>query len=63
VTILSAGRATIELADAGGAAFIDATEVGHRSAGPVRLAFEVADSVATAEKLTAAGASVLGGRS
>ena len=44
VSILGAGRATLELADAGHAAFIDEVEVGRRVAGQVRVAFEVTDS-------------------
>jgi NAD(P)-dependent dehydrogenase (short-subunit alcohol dehydrogenase family) len=41
--LLDAGRATLELFDEAQAQSVDMTEVGHRSAGPVRLAFEVAD--------------------
>lgn len=59
VAILEAGRATLELADPGQAAFIDRVEVGRRVAGHVRVAFEVADSAAVAERLVAAGAGLL----
>ena len=59
VTILEAGRATLELTDPNHAAFIDDVEVGRRVAGPIRVAFQVDDSTATTEKLAAAGAEVL----
>ena len=55
-TLLYAGRATIELADDAHAVAVDDLEVGRRVAGPVRLAFEVADAAATTERLVAAGA-------
>lgn len=61
VVILGAGNATIELVDEGQADTIDRIEVGRRVAGPVRLALQVADSAATAERLTAAGAELVGG--
>ena len=44
VSILEAGRATLEIADPGQAAFIDEVEVGRRVAGHIRVAFEVDDS-------------------
>ncbi|MFD3502084.1 VOC family protein [Streptomyces sp. NPDC058676] len=59
VTILEAGRATLELTDPNHAAFIDEVEVGRRVAGHIRVAFQVDDSVATTEKLAAAGAEVV----
>jgi lactoylglutathione lyase len=59
VAILEAGRATLEIADPGQAEFIDRVEVGRRVAGHIRIAFEVADSAATADLLEAAGAVVL----
>jgi hypothetical protein len=40
---------------------VDEIEVGHRVAGPVRIALEVDDSAATADRLEAAGAERLGG--
>jgi lactoylglutathione lyase len=46
VTILDAGRATLELSDPPYAAYIDEVEVGRRVAGPIRVAFEVADAAA-----------------
>ncbi|CAL9310620.1 VOC family protein [Streptomyces sp. R02] len=59
VTILEAGRATLELTDPNHAAFIDDVEVGRRVAGHVRVAFQVDDSAATTERLAAAGAEVV----
>ncbi|MFI6372577.1 VOC family protein [Streptomyces sp. NPDC050546] len=59
VTILDAGRATLELTDPNHAAFIDEVEVGRRVAGHVRVAFQVDDSVAVTAKLAAAGAEVV----
>lgn len=59
VTILEAGRATLELADSNQAEFIDRVEVGRRVAGHVRVAFEVEDAEQTTRRLEAAGAEVL----
>ncbi len=59
VTILNAGRATLELADPAHAAYVDEVEVGRRVAGPIRVALEVADVPATTDELAAAGATVL----
>jgi lactoylglutathione lyase len=59
VTILEAGRATLELTDPPHAAYIDEVEVGRRVAGHIRVAFEVDDSEAVADELAAAGATVL----
>jgi lactoylglutathione lyase len=56
VVVLSAGRATLELFDDAQAAYVDSLEAGRRVSGPVRLAFEVRDSAATARALVAAGA-------
>ncbi|MGD0123366.1 MAG: VOC family protein [Candidatus Limnocylindrales bacterium] len=61
VTILEAGRATLELADPGHAAFVDDVEVGRRVAGQIRLAFEVDDSRSMTATLAAAGAAVIAG--
>jgi predicted enzyme related to lactoylglutathione lyase len=61
VAILDAGRATLELVDQGQAAAIDRLEVGRRVAGPVRVAFQVADSDASAGRLVAAGAELIAG--
>jgi catechol 2,3-dioxygenase-like lactoylglutathione lyase family enzyme len=59
--LLSAGRATIELFDEKQAEAVDRIEVGQRVSGPVRIALEVADSKAAAERLTAAGAELVAG--
>jgi lactoylglutathione lyase len=59
VTILEAGRATLELLDPPHAAFVDEVEVGRRVAGHIRLALEVDDSAATTRALEAAGATVV----
>ncbi len=61
IAILGAGRATIEIVNEGQADAIDRIEVGRRVAGPVRLALEVPDSAAAAERLTHAGGEVVGG--
>jgi lactoylglutathione lyase len=59
VTILDAGRATLEITDPVHAAYIDEVEVGRRVAGHIRVALEVEDSAATTETLAAAGATVI----
>lgn len=59
VTILDAGRATLELTDPLHAAYIDRVEVGRRVAGHIRVAFEVDDSTVTTRRLEGAGARVL----
>jgi lactoylglutathione lyase len=59
VTILEAGRATLELLDATHAGYVDEVEVGRRVAGHVRIAFEVDDSATTTADLAAAGATVI----
>ncbi|WP_149203772.1 VOC family protein [Actinotalea subterranea] len=59
VTILEAGRATLEIADPAQAEFIDDVEVGRRVAGHVRVAFEVPDATEATGRLEAAGAEVL----
>jgi lactoylglutathione lyase len=59
VTILEAGRATLELADPKQAEFIDRVEVGSRVAGHVRVAFEVDDSETATRRLAEAGADVI----
>ena len=59
VTLLEAGRATLELADPRQAEFIDEVEVGRRVAGHVRVAFQVDDAAAVTAELAAAGAHVL----
>ena len=59
VTILEAGRATLELLEPEHAEFVDEVEVGRRVAGHVRLAFEVDDARETTKRLAAAGAEVV----
>jgi lactoylglutathione lyase len=59
VTILEAGRATLEITDPPHAAYIDEVEVGRRVAGHVRVAFEVTDAEGTTRVLEAAGAEVV----
>jgi lactoylglutathione lyase len=59
VTILDAGRATLELTDPNHAEFIDEVEVGRRVAGHVRVAFQVDDSTTATARLAAAGAEVV----
>ena len=56
VVLLEAGRATLELFDEAQAEHVDRIEADRRVAGPVRLAFEVADSEETAKRLVEAGA-------
>ena len=59
VVLLDGGRATLELVDPRQAAHIDDVEVGRRVAGHIRVAFEVADTAVTTERLRAAGAAVV----
>lgn len=56
VTILDAGRATLELTDPPHAAHIDDVEVGRRVAGHIRVAFQVDDTAAATPRLIDAGA-------
>jgi methylmalonyl-CoA/ethylmalonyl-CoA epimerase len=56
VVVLEAGRATLELLDEAQAGMVDEIEAGRRVSGEIRLALEVADSAAVAERLVAAGA-------
>jgi predicted enzyme related to lactoylglutathione lyase len=59
VTLLDAGRATLEITDPANAAFIDQVEVGRRVAGHVRVALEVEDARAGTEAAVAGGASLV----
>ena len=59
VTILDAGRATLELANPAQKRLIDDVEVGRPVAPRLRVAFEVADSAATTDKLVSAGAELI----
>ncbi|HVD42909.1 MAG TPA: VOC family protein, partial [Gaiellaceae bacterium] len=56
IVVLDGGRATLELINEEQAKVIDRVEVGSRVSGPVRIALQVADSEATAERLARAGA-------
>jgi predicted enzyme related to lactoylglutathione lyase len=60
VSILDAGRATLEITDPIHAAYIDEVEVGRRVAGHIRVAFEIGDAGAATERLVAAGATLIG---
>jgi lactoylglutathione lyase len=59
VMLLDAGRATIEIADAAQAEFIDEVEVGRRVAGKIRIAFEISGAEAMTRRLGAAGAEII----
>lgn len=59
VTILDAGRATLELTDPKHAAYIDEVEVGRRVAGHIRVALEVDSTDEATRRLEAAGATVV----
>src|SRR5688572_8262550 len=59
VTILDAGRATLELADPAHAAYVDEVEVGRRVAGHIRVALQVDDATAVTAVLAENGAQVI----
>ena len=59
VAILEAGVATLELADAGHADYVDEVEVGRRVAGHIRVAFEVDDAAAATARVVEAGAELI----
>jgi predicted enzyme related to lactoylglutathione lyase len=59
VTILDAGRATLELANPAQKRMIDEVEVGRQVAPRLRVALEVADSRSTTDALVAAGAELI----
>jgi lactoylglutathione lyase len=59
VTILEAGRATLELTDPVHAEFIDQVEVGRRLAGHIRVAFQVDDAEAATSKAANRGAELI----
>jgi predicted enzyme related to lactoylglutathione lyase len=60
VAIFDAGRATLEIANPAQKRMIDEIEVGHPASPKIRVAFEVADSVATSTNdLVAAGATLI----
>ncbi|MDP9093004.1 MAG: VOC family protein [Actinomycetota bacterium] len=59
VTILDAGRASLEIANPEQVRMIDEVEVGRPVSPPIRLAFEVGDVVGDSALLTAAGATLI----
>ncbi len=59
VTILDAGRATLELANTAQVEMIDAVEVGRRVAPHLRVALEVPDTEAATQAAVAAGAELV----
>jgi lactoylglutathione lyase len=59
VTILDAGRATLELADPSHAAYVDEVEVGRRVDGHLRVALQVRDAAASTDRAVAAGAALI----
>jgi lactoylglutathione lyase len=59
VTILDAGRATLELSNPAQVAMIDEVEVGRRVSPRLRVAFEVEDARATTDELVEAGAHLI----
>jgi predicted enzyme related to lactoylglutathione lyase len=59
VTILSAGRATLEIANPAQKRMIDELEVGRQVAPKIRVAFEVDDVDGGTERLTAGGATLV----
>ena len=59
VTILDAGRATLEIVNPAQKRYIDKVEVGRDVAPKLRVGFEVANSASTTDQLVAAGAELL----
>ena len=59
VTILEAGRATLEIANPAQKRMIDDVEVGRPVSPKIRLAFEVTDTDGTTRALAGAGATVI----
>jgi catechol 2,3-dioxygenase-like lactoylglutathione lyase family enzyme len=59
VTILQAGRATLELANPAQKRMIDEVEVGRQVAPRMRVAFEVTDGATTTDTLVTAGAELV----
>jgi len=59
VTILDAGRATLELANPAQKRYIDEVEVGRQVAPRLRVAFEVADAASGTRSLVEAGAELI----
>jgi catechol 2,3-dioxygenase-like lactoylglutathione lyase family enzyme len=59
VSILDAGRATLELSDLPHAEHIDVLEVGRRVAGRIRVALKVPDAAGATDRLVAGGATLI----
>ena len=59
VTLLDAGRGTLEITDPKNAAFIDEVEVGRRVAGHLRVALEVDDSRSATAAAVEGGAELI----
>lgn len=59
VTILQAGRATLEIANPAQKRMIDEVEVGRQVAPRIRFAFEVEDAASATEQLVEAGATLV----
>lgn len=59
VTILDAGRATLELSNPAQVAMIDEVEVGRRVSPRLRVCFEVTDAEGTTRRLVQAGADLI----
>lgn len=59
VTILQAGRATLEIVNPQQKRYIDEVEVGRPVAPRLRVAFEVADSASTTQRLVEAGGELI----
>ncbi|MEM7738570.1 MAG: VOC family protein [Deinococcota bacterium] len=58
-TILSLGKATLEIFDEHHAEVVDSIETGQRTSGSIRFALEVPDLEAALERLVATGATVV----
>ena len=59
VSILDAGRATLEIANTAQVAVIDEVEVGRSVSPHLRVAFEVTDAVGATQRLVDAGAELI----
>jgi lactoylglutathione lyase len=59
VSILDAGRATLELADRPHARYVDDVEVGRPVAGPMRVALQVPNATEATARAVAAGATLV----
>lgn len=60
VSILDAGRATLEISNPAQKRMIDQVETGARQGPGIRLAFEVSDGRGVTTRLAAAGATIIG---